>query len=112
MIECGLFQHGRTACVAERGNRNDLTCRDGTVARFDRLCVGAGRAVGVGEWPESLGNHRARVRVEQPANAVWVHLPWRRRDTAPDHIEIIVIDAATNKRVDNVVRVDIQTRMR
>jgi hypothetical protein len=62
---------------------------------------------GVGEWPESLGNHRARVRVEQAADAVWVHLPWRRRDTAADQIEILVIDAATNKRVDNVVRVNI-----
>ena len=63
---------------------------------------------GIGNWPEALGNHRARVRVEQPADAVWVHLPWRRRDAAPERIDIIVMDAATNKRVENVLRVNVQ----
>ena len=62
----------------------------------------------VGDWPEALGNHRARIRVEQQSDAVWVHLPWRRRDAAPDRIETIVIDAATNQRVQNVLRVNIQ----
>jgi hypothetical protein len=55
-----------------------------------------------------LGNHRARIRVEHPADAVWVHLPWRRRDAAPERIDVVVIDAATNKRVENVLRVKIQ----
>ena len=63
---------------------------------------------GVGDWPEALGNHRARIRVEQPADAVWVHLPWRRRDAVPDRIDIIVIDGATNQRIENVLRVNIQ----
>ncbi len=63
---------------------------------------------GVGDWPEALGNHRARVRVEQSADAVWIHLPWRRHDAAPERIDILVIDAATNKRVENVLRVNIQ----
>ncbi len=63
---------------------------------------------GVGDWPEALGNHRARIRVEQPADAVWVHLPWRRRDAVPGRIDIIVIDAATNQRIENVLRVNIQ----
>ncbi len=63
---------------------------------------------GTGDWPEALGNHRARVRVEQPADAVWVRLPWRRRDATPEQIDIIVMDAATNKRVENVLRVDVQ----
>ncbi len=63
---------------------------------------------GVGDWPEALGNQRARIRLEQQADAVWVHLPWRRRDAAPDRIETIVIDAATNQRVENVLRVNIQ----
>jgi hypothetical protein len=38
---------------------------------------------GVGDWPEALGNHRARICVEHPANAVWVHLPWRRLTRTP-----------------------------
>ena len=63
---------------------------------------------GVGDWPEALGNHRARIRVEQPADAVWVHLPWRRRDAVPDRIDIIVIDGTTNQRIENVLRVNIQ----
>lgn len=63
---------------------------------------------GVGDWPEQFGNHRARIRVQRQAEAVWVHLPWRRRDAAPERIEIIVIDAATNRRVENVLRVNIQ----
>ncbi len=63
---------------------------------------------GVGDWPEALGNHRAQVRVQQQADAVWVHLPWRRRDAAPDQIAIIVMDAATNQPVANVLRVSIE----
>ncbi|MBI2929322.1 MAG: hypothetical protein HYY24_26960 [Verrucomicrobia bacterium] len=63
---------------------------------------------GVGDWPEALGNHRAHIRVEQPADAVWVHLPWRRRDAAPDRTDLIVIDQATNRRVENVLRVTVQ----
>ena len=30
-------------------------------------------------WPESLGNLRARLQVQAKADAVWAHLPWRRR---------------------------------
>ncbi len=63
---------------------------------------------GVGDWPDSLGNHRARVQVAAKADAVWVHIPWRRRDATPDKKEIIVIDAATNKRVENVLRVHVE----
>ena len=78
------------------------------------LCSLSGHAAGadevpygVGDWPESFGNHRARIRVAEKADAVWVHIPWRRRDANPENKEIIVVDAATNKRVDNVLRVNI-----
>ena len=63
---------------------------------------------GVGDWPDSFGNHRARVQVTAKADAVWVHIPWRRRDATPDKKEIIVIDAATNKRVENVLRAHVE----
>jgi len=56
--------------------------------------------------PETLGNHRAVVRVTQPAAAVTVHIPWRRRDQKPDAKNIIVTDSA-GRRVRNVVRLDI-----
>lgn len=62
---------------------------------------------GVGDWSEVFGNHRAKIRVDAKADAAWVHIPWRRRDAKPEAKEIIVIDAATNKRVDDVLRVKI-----
>ena len=62
---------------------------------------------GVGDWPESLGNHRAVVQVEKKADAVWVHLPWRRRDESPEKKEIVIIDGASNQRVKNCLRVRI-----
>lgn len=59
---------------------------------------------GTGNWDaKAYGNHRAVVLVSAPADAVWVHLPWRRRDSHPDR-KIIVTDGATNRRVLNVYR--------
>jgi hypothetical protein len=55
-------------------------------------------------WPDSFGNHRARVRVEEKADAVWAHLAWRRRDREVEKKQILVVDAATGKEVPNVVR--------
>lgn len=63
---------------------------------------------GLGAWPEpGHGNHRALVRVAEPADAVWAHLDWRRRDREPEKKDIRVFDAATGKRVTNVVRVSV-----
>ncbi len=58
-------------------------------------------------WDETLGNHRALVRVEAKADAVWVRLPWRRRDLEPEKKAVIVVDAATGQRVGNVLAVAI-----
>jgi hypothetical protein len=50
---------------------------------------------GIGSWTaDTLGNHRAVVRVTAKASAAWVHLAWRRRDLAPEQKNIIIIDAA------------------
>jgi len=63
---------------------------------------------GVGAWePDSLGNHRAVVRVGSAADAVWAHIPWRRRDTTPDKVNVVVVEAATQRRVLNVARMEI-----
>ena len=49
----------------------------------------------VGRWnADSLGNHRARVRVTAAGEAVRVHLPWRRRDTEPEKKRVIVTTAS------------------
>ena len=58
-------------------------------------------------WDEGLGHHRARVQATEKADAVWAHLPWRRRDADADKKHIIVIDAATGREVANVARVAI-----
>ncbi len=51
---------------------------------------------------DSLGNHRAVVAVQQPATAVKVYLPWRRRDQHPELKRIIVQDGQTGARITNV----------
>ena len=61
---------------------------------------------GLASWPETgRGNHRAVVRLAQKADAVRVHIPWRRRDRQPEAKDLRVFDAATGERVTNVVRV-------
>jgi len=58
---------------------------------------------GIGDWPEKYGNHRAVVTVDAAAEAVWVHLPWRRRDASPERKAVWVVAAANDERVQNVV---------
>jgi len=58
-------------------------------------------------WDEAYGKHRAIVSVEAAAPAVWLHLQWRRRDHDADSRQIIIVDAATGKTVDNLVRVNV-----
>ena len=81
-------------------------------------------ARGVGDWPEeigthkprsrgdgsktqSLGNHRAVVKVSDSADAVWVRVPWRRRDLDAGRKAILLFDASNGKQIDNVVRAEI-----
>jgi len=62
---------------------------------------------GTGAWDEDLyGNHRAVIRVDEKADAVWIHVPWRRRDADPERKTAIMIDARTEKQVLNLVRIE------
>ncbi|MEO8294709.1 MAG: glycoside hydrolase domain-containing protein, partial [Gemmatimonadota bacterium] len=55
-----------------------------------------------GTWErDSLGNHRAVVRVSSAAPAVRVVIPWRRRDSNPGMKEIVVL-TGSGERVRNV----------
>jgi len=64
---------------------------------------------GTGAWdPETLGNHRAVIQVPVKAEAVWVHIPWRRRDFNPDKKRLIIVDAKTGTRVKFILAPDIQ----
>lgn len=63
---------------------------------------------GTGVWnADSLGNHRIVVKVDRPADAVLATLEWRRRDVNPEAKNLIVVDAATGKRLTNVARFNI-----
>ena len=63
---------------------------------------------GTGSWNnEELGNHRAVISVVKKADAVRVHIPWRRRDHNPEKKNIIIIDSKTGKRIINVIRVKV-----
>lgn len=64
---------------------------------------------GVGNWPAyidntifcELGNHRAVIQVDQVADAVSIHIPWRRRDDAPEQKDVVIIAAADHSQVTN-----------
>ncbi len=63
---------------------------------------------GVGRWEaDSFGNHRAVVRVANAADAVWAHLAWRRRDTAPERKAVLVVEARSGRRVAEVEAVNV-----
>lgn len=63
---------------------------------------------GTGSWDaDSLGNHRVVVSVERPADAVLAVLNWRRRDACPEQKNLIVVDAATGRRIMNVCRFEV-----
>ena len=56
-----------------------------------------------GTWDaDSFGNHRAVIHVLDKSEAVWVHLPWRRRDLNPEKKNVLFIEAATGSRVKNI----------
>lgn len=63
---------------------------------------------GVGVWEaDSLGNHRVVVQVRSPASAVYAKIDWQRRDSTPDRVNVVVVDARTQRRVTNVARMNI-----
>lgn len=73
------------------------------------LCLAAGLfpyaevQYGTGAWDAELyGNHRVVIRVLGRTGAVWVHIPWRRRDVNPERKKVIFVDAGTGKQIQNV----------
>ncbi|HVZ25949.1 MAG TPA: glycoside hydrolase domain-containing protein, partial [Sediminibacterium sp.] len=56
---------------------------------------------------DSLGNHRAVIRVSRSGDFVSVNIPWRRRDTNPQDKRIIVTDSVHNRLIKNAEAFDI-----
>ena len=58
---------------------------------------------GIAKWEfETYGNYRAVIEVEENSDAAYIRLPWRRRDARPQDKRIIIIDASTNRQIDNM----------
>ncbi|HLP58560.1 MAG TPA: glycoside hydrolase domain-containing protein, partial [Candidatus Deferrimicrobium sp.] len=47
------------------------------------------------------------IHVADKTDAIALHIPWRRRDLEPEKKNVIIVDAQTGQRIDNVFRVDI-----
>jgi hypothetical protein len=61
-----------------------------------------------GNWnPDTLGNQRVVVRVEKSAPAVICEIPWRRKDISPQDKEIFIYSREGNRKVTNLIRIDI-----
>ena len=61
-----------------------------------------------GSWnADTSGNHRAVINVKAKSDALLAHIDWRRRDHHPENIDVVVVNAMTGKRIDNVFRVNI-----
>lgn len=74
------------------------------------LPLGAQDAVpySTGDWDaDSLGNHRAVIHVAEAADAVFIHVPWRRRDPQPERKNILVFEAGSGVQVRNVFPAEI-----
>jgi len=57
-------------------------------------------------WPENLGNHRAIIRVDSPAEAVSLDIVWRRHDLFPERKKFIIIHESGDT-IKNIHRVNV-----
>ncbi len=67
----------------------------------------SGAPFSVDFWPHGSGNFRALVHVPTAADAVYVRIPWRRRDADPQLKGVFVQDARTSIWIENVFAADI-----
>ncbi len=57
-------------------------------------------------WEESLGNHRAALKTDNPAEAVAVDILWRRHDNNPGSKKFIIVHESGEK-VKNIKRIQV-----
>ena len=56
-------------------------------------------------WSEALGNHRAVLTVDEPAEAVMLSFDWRRPDKEVDNRRFLVVNAVTGDTISNIKRI-------
>jgi len=78
------------------------------------LCTGCGvnqnplYTISETPWPENLGNHRAIIQVDQPAEAVSLNIVWRRHDLFPQRKKFIILHE-NGDSVKNIHRVNVDS---
>jgi len=58
-------------------------------------------------WVEELGNHRAIIEINKPAEAVRLSLRWRRHDPEPANKKFIIIHEASGDTIKNIYRIKV-----
>ena len=58
-------------------------------------------------WEESLGNHRAVLKVESIADAIKMDITWRRHDPNPEQRKFIIIEATSGDTIPNIHRLEV-----
>lgn len=58
-------------------------------------------------WPAALGNHRAILSINKPADAVRLQITWRLHDLYPDKKRFLIINATTGDTIQHVYRISI-----
>ena len=58
-------------------------------------------------WNEALGNHRAILTVDEPAEAVMLSFDWRRPDKEVDNRRFLVVNAVTGDTISNIKRITV-----
>lgn len=58
-------------------------------------------------WEESLGNHRALLKIEEPSQAVSLSFDWRRHDLDVNKRCFLIINSQTGDTIKNIKRVQV-----
>jgi len=58
-------------------------------------------------WPAKMGNHRAVLQVDNPTNAAYLNLVWRRHDENPERKKFIIIHESSGTEIKNVHRIQV-----
>jgi hypothetical protein len=55
-------------------------------------------------WPESFGNHRAVMEINEKCEVAVIDIPWRRHDRDPQNRRFIIVESATGDTIPNIFR--------
>lgn len=58
-------------------------------------------------WTGGLGNHRAELNINKPADAVGLEITWRLHDLHPDKKRFLIINATTGDTIKNVYKISV-----